>query len=305
MKTLHQIALGMMLLTTVISCKKNESNEPLTATVISNLSYGSQANQTVDVYLPAGRSEETPVILLVHGGGFVAGDKQDLATPAQQLSAQGFVVLNLNYRLVDIDGVLSNPMVHKPSAVKISDQLADISAVIAVAASHAGEWKMRTNRWAIAGHSAGATLALLYAYGDKNNDGRISAAGNWAGATTFAFTDESEVKLLDPRLVEVLYRAIGAEARNANKLAYMAASPYWVASQRGGVATINVRPEVNAVGDLPDGSRAEYQKFTDLLNAKSIPNKWVEVAGADHGFSKPGNWDTVTAETSAFFRARL
>jgi acetyl esterase/lipase len=194
-------------------------------------------------------------------------------------------------------------MCDPPSPIKISDQLSDIEAAVDLAASKSSEWRMSNHKWAIAGHSAGATLALLYAYGDKNNGGRVKVAANWAGATNFAFQDESEVEQWDPRIVEIIYRAVGAEPEQANILAYMVASPMWLAIQGRGRATINIRPEFNNVGDLPDGSKAEYQKFTQILNDKGVANKWVEVAGADHGFSKAGNWDLVVNETAAFFNS--
>lgn len=287
---------------TATSCKKDERLSS-GAQVLTDVSYGADPKQKMDVHLPEGRNEQTPVLMMLHGGGFVAGDKADLSIRAQQLAAKGFVVLNVNYRLVSIDGVLSNPIVHKPSPIKISDQLNDIQAAVNLAASKSSEWRMSNDKWAIAGHSAGGTLALLYAYGDKNTDRRIKVAANWAGATNFAFQDESEVKQLDPRIAEVIYRAVGAEPVQANILAYMAASPMWLAIQGKGLATINIRPESNNVGDLPDGSKAEYQKFTQILNDKGVINKWIEVSGADHGFSKPGNWDLVMTETAIFINA--
>lgn len=285
------------------ACKKDK-NDPTRQAVHQNLSYGTAAQQKLDVYLPADRGTETSVIVFLHGGGFVAGDKAEFSTEVQKLSNKGFVVININYRLVDIDGILSTPMVHKPSAIKISDQLSDIHAAVAFALSKSDEWGIGTQKWAIAGHSAGATLAMLYAYGDQSQ-GQFKAVANLAGATTFAFNDESEVQMFDPRIIEVLYRAVGAEAKNANKLAYMAVSPYWLAFQGRAIATINIRPESNDVFEIPDGSRDEYQRFTDVLQSKSVPNKWVEIAGADHGFSKPGNWDLVLNETVAFFNSRL
>lgn len=285
------------------SCKKDK-NDGNAETNHLNVSYGTDSRHKMDVYLPEGRNAETPVIVFLHGGGFVAGDKNDFTSQSKQLSAKGYVVINMNYRLVDIDGVLSTPIVHKPSAVKIADQLADVRAAVTFALSKSGEWNFSTQKWAVAGHSAGATLALLYAYGDLNG-GQFKAVANMAGATSFAFNDESEVRLFDPRIIEVLYRAVGAEPVNANKLAYMAVSPYWLAFQGKAIATINIRPESNEVFELPDGSSVEYQRFTDILQSKSVPNKWVEVAGADHGFSKPGNWDLVINETAAFFDARL
>jgi len=283
-----------------IACKKDK-DESLSADTLMDVSYGNDIKQKMDVYLPAGRDISTPVIVLVHGGGFVAGDKSEFSNQSRALSEKGFVVLNINYRLVDISGVLENPMVHQPSNIKISDQLNDIQTVVEFAVSKSSEWQMSTEKWAITGHSAGGTLALLYAYGNKNTGKRIKVAGNWAGATTFGFNDESEIAAVDPRIAEVLYRAIGAEATNQNKLAYMAASPFWIAYQGNAIATINIRPEFNEAGNMPDGSFALYQQFTNVLVSKNVPNKWVEVPGSDHGFSQPGKWDLVLNETVEFF----
>lgn len=307
MKSLYLIAVLIVLCSPSISCKKDEPADAISvdAQVIMDLQYGADAKQKMDVYLPANRNSATPVVVMLHGGGFVAGDRKEISDRAKMLSERGFAVINMSYRLVNIDGVLNNPIVHKPSPVKIADQLADIQAAVGVAVGKQSEWNVSSTKWAIAGHSAGATLALLYAYGDKNTDKRVKVAANWAGATTFAFSDESEVKLLDPQIAEVIYRAVGAEPINANKLAYMAISPYWVANQGKATATINIRPEDNSVADLPDGSKQEYQKFTDLLTSKQVTNKWVEVSGADHGFSKAGNWVKVMDETAAFFKANL
>jgi hypothetical protein len=41
------------------------------------------------------------------------------------------------------------------------------------------------------------------------------------------------------------------------------------------------------------------------LNDEGVANKWVEIAGADHGFSKAGNWDLVMNETVAFFLTQI
>lgn len=296
--------LFLALLCISISCKKDK-NESFSADTLVDISYGGDIKQKMDVYLPESRTINTPVIVLVHGGGFVAGDKNEFSNQSRILSEKGFVVLNVNYRLVDISGVLDNPIVHKPSNIKISDQLNDIQTAVEFAASKSSEWQMSTEKWAITGHSAGGTLALLYAYGNKNTGKRIKVASNWAGATTFGFNDESEIAAVDPRIAEVLYRAIGAEAKNGNKLAYMAASPFWIAYQGNAIPTINIRPESNEVGNMPDGSFALYQQFTNVLVSKNVPNKWVEVSGADHGFSQPGKWEVVLNETVDFFKMHI
>lgn len=286
------------------ACSKKDHSEP---SIVKDVAYGPDASQKMDVYLPAARSGNTPVVVFLHGGGFVAGDKADLHTQVQSLSAKGYVVLNVNYRLVDTTGIFQTPMVHQPSSIRIAEQLQDVKAAIQFAAGKTGEWNMSASRWAIAGHSAGATLAMLYAYSaDLNAAALVKAAANWAGATDFSFQDESQFDALDPRLVEVYYRAVGHEPVNASKLAYMAVSPYWIVASGGNAkATINIRPENNEVFNMPDVSKPLYEAFTKALNDKQVPNKHVQVNGADHGFSKPGNWEQVISETDAFFRQHV
>ncbi|WP_119080416.1 alpha/beta hydrolase [Chitinophaga alhagiae] len=178
---------------------KKDSNDPV---ILKDMAYGPDARQKMDVYLPSARSANTPVVVFLHGGGFVAGDKADLHAQMQSFSAKGYAVLNVNYRLV-----------------------------------------------------------------------------------------------------EVYYRAIGHEPVNANKLAYMAVSPYWIVASGGSArATINIRPENNEAFNMPDVSKTLCDAFTNALNDKQVPNKHVQVNGADHGFSKPGNWEQVISETDAFFR---
>lgn len=304
-RNIQALFMGITTLCMVTGCSKDDKGTVSEGMVMNDVAYGTDARQKMDVYLPANRSSNTAVIVLLHGGGFVAGDKSDISERAVPLSAKGYAVLNVNHRLVDTSGIFQTPLVHKPSSVRIAEQLQDIKAAVELAAGKAAEWKVSTTRWAIAGHSAGATLAMLYAYTDVNTGGLVKVAANWAGATDFSFQDESQFDLLDPRLVEVYYRAVGYEPVNANKLAYMAVSPYWIVSSGKGAATINIRPENNEVFNIPDVSATLYEAFTNVLTSKNIPNKYLEVKGADHGFGQPGNWDQVINETDIFFRQEL
>lgn len=261
----------------------------------------------MDVYLPGNRTDKTAVVLLIHGGAFVAGDKNDMSLQSQALSSKGFVVLNVNYRLVDTVGLLQLPPVHRASTIRINEQMEDIKSAIEFASGKAAEWIMSSEKWAVCGHSAGGTLALLagYNYSATNSSGRLHAVANWAGVTDFSFTNESQFNLLDPRIKELYYRVSGFEPVNANKLAYMAFSPTWIAYSGSAIPTLNIRPEFNSVFGEPDVSQLSYQAFTNTLNAKAVPNKWVEVAGANHVFSQPGNWDRVIKETSTWFELQL
>jgi acetyl esterase/lipase len=57
-------------------------------------------SQTLDVYRAPGDGDH-PVVLWFHGGGWVAGDKNNLAAPVLHLYGRGFDIVSANYRLAD------------------------------------------------------------------------------------------------------------------------------------------------------------------------------------------------------------
>ncbi|HXI00073.1 MAG TPA: alpha/beta hydrolase fold domain-containing protein [Sphingobacteriaceae bacterium] len=308
MKRAAYFIFSLLITTGLFSCSKNDSVLPdseLKARTLTNISYGADPLQKIDVYLPAKRTYNTRVIFVIHGGGFFAGDKSDFSAHSQALSNAGFAVINVNYRLVDAKGANTTPPERRESAIKVSHQLADIRSIIDFADKQATSWIMSSSKWAITGHSAGATLSLLYAYGSLNSDNRIKAAGNWAGVTDLSYPDESYAQTVSPFVLEMLQRGVGVPVKNENIAAYQAVSPYWVLKGNAGKPTINIRPESNAIAGTPDFSKFQYAELTELLDSKNVPNKLFEVSGADHSFTKPGHWELVLNETAAFFTAQL
>ena len=56
--------------------------------------------QVLDVYTPEKASDESlPVMFWIHGGGWQAGDKSDVALKPKVLTERGFVFVSTNYRL--------------------------------------------------------------------------------------------------------------------------------------------------------------------------------------------------------------
>jgi acetyl esterase/lipase len=69
-----------------------------------DLAYGSDARQRLDVYRPEavvspGASGALPLIVSLHGGGFIRGDKSERANVGLRLAREGFVVVVPGYRL--------------------------------------------------------------------------------------------------------------------------------------------------------------------------------------------------------------
>lgn len=74
-----------LLLFSVLACSKETSKErpeqvPLAAQTLPNVSYGNDEAQKMDIYLPMGKTDTTRVLVLVHGGARISGDKSDFAT---------------------------------------------------------------------------------------------------------------------------------------------------------------------------------------------------------------------------------
>jgi len=100
----------------------------------------------LDVYRPAGK-ERSPAVLIIHGGGWVAGDRTMERPLAVQLAERGYVAVPVAYRL-GIDGRF-------PAAVH------DLKAAIRWLRAHAGEYGIDPARVAAVGGSAGGTMAAL------------------------------------------------------------------------------------------------------------------------------------------------
>ena len=111
-------------------------------------------NLRVDIFIPREEKKIYPALLLVHGGGWRAGNKT-LNTPmAQALAAKGFVVVSVEYRL--------SLEAKYPAAVY------DLKAAIRWMRAHAHEYHIDEKRIAIGGSSAGGQLASLIAATNEN-----------------------------------------------------------------------------------------------------------------------------------------
>lgn len=146
--------------TTVIfltSCQREEpsiDNPASKEQTLSNISYSSDARQNMDIYLPANRnSSTTNVIILIHGGAWIEGDKNDFAGYITTLKQRlpGYAIFNINYRLAINN---QNPF---PA------QEMDVKQAIEFIYNKTGEYAVSKN-FALLGASAGGHLALLQAY---------------------------------------------------------------------------------------------------------------------------------------------
>ncbi len=115
----------------------------------------------LDLYTPIGQGP-FPLLVLIHGGGWVSGNRQQLAAHAGNLLGCGFAVASLDYRLA--------PENHWPA------QRDDVEAAVTYLRKHAKELNLNADRIAAAGESAGAHLSLwLAVHGPETS--RVQAVG--------------------------------------------------------------------------------------------------------------------------------
>ncbi len=115
-----------------------------------DLVYGhDHIRQSLDVYRPKGVSGILPVIVSVHGGGWVYGDKERYQYYCMSLAQHGFAVVNFTYRLAP--------------EFKFPAPMEDTNSVFTWLLSHAQDYRFDVSNVFAVGDSAGAQILALYA----------------------------------------------------------------------------------------------------------------------------------------------
>ncbi len=191
MPNLKPVIFNILILFLVLSCSNNDSEviveQPLEYFEELNVSYGNDSDQRFDIYLPANRTLDTKVMILVHGGGWSAGDKTDMnlfkGLILQELPDIGIV--NMNYRLAETN---NNPF---------PMQINDITAVIEYLKFNRNTFVIDDD-FGFIGTSAGAHLSMLWTYA-FDTDINIKMVSSIVGPTNFtdpAYLNSSEFQNL-------------------------------------------------------------------------------------------------------------
>lgn len=113
-----------------------------------DLCYGEAGGEKLllDAHVPSGEGK-FPVVIIVHGGGWMSWDKETDIVPVFAPVATNFCWFTINYRLA--------PTNHWPACFE------DVQTAIRWVKAHATEFKGDPNRIALLGYSAGGHLVML------------------------------------------------------------------------------------------------------------------------------------------------
>ena len=121
-----------------------------------DMAYGTHERQVVDLCIPDDASGDLGMVLFIHGGAWLAGDKGSYEGGMNYgASNLGIATASTNYRYISED-------------VDILDILDDIDAALAKIKEKGAEVGVNINKVLLTGDSAGAHLSLLYAYARKS-----------------------------------------------------------------------------------------------------------------------------------------
>src|SRR5262245_22209424 len=143
------------LLALVLALPEVRADEPKK---LMNVPYGTHPRQVLDFY-QAKSDKPTPVVLAIHGGGWVNGDKGGYRGAAKRYNDAGLSVVAINYRFTTQAAEAGvEPPVKWP--------LEDAARALQLVRSKARDWNLDKERIGAPGGSAGACSSLWLAFHD-------------------------------------------------------------------------------------------------------------------------------------------
>jgi acetyl esterase/lipase len=136
----------------------------LTGAVRTDIAYGPDRSQVLDICAPPNRSKTAiPALVMIHGGAWRSGGRKDWQEVCRRAAANGIVGIAIDYRLADGTTGHSWPA-----------QLVDSQLAMRWVRTHADDYGIDPNRVCAIGDSAGGHLAVFLAALDH------IAAGDYA-----------------------------------------------------------------------------------------------------------------------------
>lgn len=233
-------------------------HQPYVTNLRKDIVFSPRHGLKLDAYLPPGKATR-PAVIIVHGGGWEAGDKVTYVTPLfEPLAKAGFAWFSVDYRLTP--------------QVRNEDQLEDVREAIRFVRLNAKKFNVDPNRIAILGESASGQLVAQLA--TEKLDG-VAAVVSFYGVYDFLPMATS----FAPRSIPA--RLFGVTELNDQSRELMKRfSPLY--QVKTGM------PPLLLIQGTADRLHAQAVAFEKELQRVSARFEVLDVAGAPHGVE---NWE--------------
>lgn len=153
----------------------------ISADIKSDIQYGQNERYQLDAFLCKDRNESSPLVILIHPGAWVSGDKAIVSVLADSLFQNGINIININMR-------------YASDSVHLADLMEDIDTLKEFLKQQAKEWRIHTDQVILGGSSSGAHLAIYYSY-THHKSGWVK--GTFGFATPSHIADTNWLRLVD------------------------------------------------------------------------------------------------------------
>ena len=128
---------------------------------------GQRQDLLLDLYLPQGTTQPCPLLLYVHGGGWIEGSKEHC--PGTTLAQRGYAVACIDYRLSDI-------VRGCPEQLVFPAQIEDVKNAVRWLRTNAAQYGLDPEHFGALGDSSGGHLAALL--GTSHGASDLESTGN-------------------------------------------------------------------------------------------------------------------------------
>lgn len=234
--------------------------------------------QTLDLYFPEKTSAAAlPLVVYIHGGGWMSGTKQEGRPVADALTATGeYAVASINYRL--IQDALWPAQIH------------DCKAAIRFLRANAGRYGIEPERIAVMGISAGGHLAALLGttIGEeqvegtlgafRNTSSKVSAVIDIFGPANFETFFGKGSDIVEMSRTNGAIRLLGLSDEVIRRNARLASPAHWISENDPPFLIVHgTRDQV-----VPF---AQSEELHGELTAAGVESHFITVEGGGHGFT--------------------
>lgn len=232
----------------------------------------------LDIYYLPKENASNPILIVVHGGGWISGSKSDIPikSVSKFFAIHGFTVFAINYRLYP--------------EVTFLGMLHDVRDAIVFAKNNAENFHGDINRTFLFGRSAGAQLALVAAYGTN-----ITFFKEKCGNYTYSDLKVNGVASIYgiSKMSTMASRILGVKS-DENLFLYDLASPISYINRSGMVPTFIAAGSLDALVPVHNS-----RILKSALSANNNEYMYLEIPWANHSFD--GVLSNLSSQLALYF----